>query len=727
MNFWKYSPFVRLMYQTVALCVAFAISASTMEAQTANVAGFPQYDHVFLIIMENEGYNQVVGNSFAPILNALANDYGLATNYTGVADPSEPNYVAMLGGDFFGISSDDPYWFPGQTVNADNLMSQLERAGKTWKGYFQSMPYPGYRGYCYPDKCNGIPDADTQYVAKHNGIVNFANLQTPGELGKMFPLSQLSSDLAAGTVPNFSYIIPNECNDMHGAPPWCVDSDNTGTVQQSFLIAQGDKFVGNVVNEITSSSVWQSGNNAIIITFDEGNTAKSQILTIVATSHGPRGVTDKTSFNHFSLLASIQQTFGLGCLVNSCTAAPMTSLFAITGSTTIPTLPPPFNFPTSTDTISAQGAGKQAAAATLTGTGWTVVPSASFGSLDNVLAGVSAASVNDAWAVGAYLPSSSNVLATLAEHFDGTRWTAFPLPNVGVQQNVLLAVSMPAPGSAWAVGYFVNGKFQQQTLIEHFNGSVWSVVPSPSPGALQNILYGVTAISNSDVWAVGAQQDANELWHTLTEHWNGSTWSVVNAVDAGVNGNQFYAVKALASNNVFAVGQQSGAGFPNQALIEHWNGRTWSVVSAPADVSASVLPLGVTATGSSLTLVGEQETDTAPYTTYVTAGAPSALSIQTTPNAGTGENDLFAVETAADGSTWAVGWDINTTTGNHDPLILQGRNGVWSLVSSPSLGAGSDTGFAAITAIPGGGLWAVGVTAPPNGAGSYSTLIEFHQ
>src|SRR5215469_10146924 len=303
MNTWKHFRSARLLCcGAIALCLAFA-ATPPLEAQTA----FPQYDHVFLIIMENENYNQVVGNQFAPILNALAKDYAVATNYTGVADPSEPNYVAMLGGDTFGISSDDPYFFPGQTVNADNLMSQLEAAGKTWRGYFQNMPYAGYRGYCYPDKCNGIPDADTLYVAKHNGIPNFSNMQTPAELGKMFPLEQLSADLTAGTVPNFSYIVPNECQDMHGAPPWCVDSGSTGSVQQSSLIAQGDKFVGSVVNQITSSSMWQSGNNAIVVTFDEGNTANSQILTIVITSHGPRSVQDKTSFNHFSLLASIQR------------------------------------------------------------------------------------------------------------------------------------------------------------------------------------------------------------------------------------------------------------------------------------------------------------------------------------------------------------------------------------------------------------------------------------
>ncbi|HUC53864.1 MAG TPA: alkaline phosphatase family protein [Candidatus Cybelea sp.] len=719
MNSSKYRSCARLIFGVLAFCLAFAMLASTVESQT-----FPRYDHVFLIIMENEDYNQVIGNQYAPILNALAQDYGLATNYSGVADPSEPNYVAMLGGDFFGINSDDPYWFPGHTVSAGNLLSQLEGAGKTWRGYFQSMPYPGYRGYCYPDKCNGIPDSDTQYVSKHNGIVNFASLQTPTELAKMFPIAQLSADLVSGALPNFSYIVPNECNDMHGAPPWCVDSDNTGTLQQSWLIAQGDKYVGHLVNQITSSSTWPTGDNAIVIVFDEGNTASARIAAIVVANHGPRGITDKTSYNHYSMLASLQQAFGLGCLVNSCTANPMMNLFAITGSTSIPTLPPPYNFPTTTDTISAQGAGKAAAQVSLTGAGWSVVPSYSFGSIDNNLTGVSAAAANDAWAVGAYYPSSSNILATLAEHFDGTRWTAYPLPKVGVEENVLLAVSMPSTGAAWAVGYYVSGKFQQQTLIEHFDGTVWSVVPSPSPGALQNILYGVAAISDSDVWAVGAEQDANELWHTLTEHWNGSVWSVVNAVDAGSTGNQFYAVKALASNNVYAVGQQTGAGFPNQALIEHWNGTAWSVVSSPADGSASALPLGVTATASSLTLAGEQETDNAPYTSYVAAGAPGAQSIQTTPNAGTGENDLFAAATAADGSTWVVGWDIDTATGNHDPLILQGVNGAWSLVSSPSLGKGTDTGFAAITAIPGGGLWAVGVTALAKG--NYATLIEYH-
>lgn len=720
MTRWKHCLSARLLSGVLMLSLALATFPSRVEAQT-----FPKYDHVFLVVMESEGFKAIIGNADAPILNALANDYGLATNYSGVGDPSEPNYVAMLGGDTFGLSTDDPYWFPGQTVNASSLMAQLEAAGMTWKGYFQNMPYPGYRGYCYPDKCNGIPDADTQYVAKHNGIVNFANMQNPTEFGKMFPFSQLAADLAAGTVSNFSYIVPDECDDMHGAPPWCVDSGATSSVQQSFLIARGDSFVGSVVNEITSSPIWQAGNNAIIITFDEGNTATSRVPTIVITSHGPRGVTDKTSLNHFSLLASVEQAFGLGCLANACTANLMTPLFAITGSTTVPALPPPFVFPTSADTISAQGTAKNGSAVSLTGaTGWTQVPSPNFGNQDNILAGVSAASATDVWAVGAYIPTASGVLNTLAQHFDGTRWTAVQLPNVGAQQNILQAVSMPSPGKAWAVGDFITGKFRQHTLIEHFDGAIWSVVSSPNPGDLQNILYGVAAITDTDVWAVGAHQKAPGLWHTLTEHWDGSKWSVVQAVDVGSNGNQFYAVKALATNDVYAIGQQAGPGFPSQALIEHWDGTSWSVVASPSDASASALPLGLTATASSVTVVGEQETDTAPYTSYVTVGAANALSIQSTPNLGLGENDPFAVTIANDGSTWVAGWAVDPATDLHDPLVLQGVNGVFSLVSVPNPSTGGDSGFAAITTIPGGGMWAVGVTA--TSASNYSTLIEFH-
>ena len=176
------------------------------------------------------------------------------------------------------------------------------------------------------------------------------------------------------------------------------------------------------------------------------------------------------------------------------------------------------------------------------------------------------------------------------------------------------------------------------------------------------VIVGVVAscLADDDIWAVA--------------HWDGSVWSVVNLVDVGVNGNQFYAVAAHASSDVFAVGQKAGAGFPSEALIEHWHGKAWRVLPSPADPAATALPLGVAATANSLTVVGQQETDKAPYTTYIAAGSAGSgsadLSIQKTPSSGAGENDPFSAATAADGSTWAVGWDIfNSKSGNHGPLV----------------------------------------------------------
>src|SRR5262249_50714587 len=158
----------------------------------------------------------------------------------------------------------------------------------------------------------------------------------------------------------------------------------------------------------------------------------------------------------------------------------------------------------------------------------------------------------------------------------------------------------------------------QQNLIQHWDGSTWSVVPSPNPGAQRDILYGTAAVSDTDVWAVGAQQSASGTWSTLIEHWDGTAWSVVPSPNPATN-DLLYAATATSSSNVNAVGQQSSA-FPNQLLAEHWDGKQWSAQTPPADSSESLSAMGVTGTPSSLTAVGTRESDTAPYTTMVATG-----------------------------------------------------------------------------------------------------------
>jgi hypothetical protein len=717
-----------LLFAAGACSSASAPGVSEHAASTRQALGTATYDHVFLVIGENHKFDQIIGNPAAPIINALAANYGLATQYSGVSDPSEPNYVAMLGGSDFGIASDDPYFFPGQNVDADNLMSQLDRAGKTWRAYFQDMPYPGYRGYCFPGKCNGIPDSDTQYVVKHNGIPNFTNMQTPAEWAKQMPLAQLEEDLESGDVPNFGYVVADECHDMHGAPPWCVDSGNPGDIADNWLVSQGDAFIGQIVNLVTSSKFWGKGNNAIVVTFDEGDTPQDLVSTVVITSHGPRGLQDATPYDHYSLLATLQQNFGLGCLLNSCTATPMTPLLQVTGAKDVPVLPAAFTpAPNGTNTPSATGSPTAGDKVSLGAKGWNVVASPTIGNMDHNLASVSAASSRDAWAVGSFLPPSGDgtILNTLGLHFDGERWTAFPLPNVGLNINTLLGVSVVPSGKAWAVGYFVNAEYKQQTLVEHYDRSDWSVVPSPSPGERQNILYEVAALSDRDVWAVGATQDAKDLWRTLALHWDGDEWSVEPTPNPGATGNLFYAVTAISSTSVYAVGQQAGTGFPGKALIERWDGHDWDVVPTETDRGGTDMPLGVTATASIVTTVGDRESSKAPYTTFVASGAPSDVDGVGTPNSGAGENDLFGVATAADGTTWAVGWLIDPSSGNHLTLVEHGVAGTWTLVPSPSPNpANGDNGLSSVAAIPGGGLWAVGNTT--NADGNLATLVLHH-
>lgn len=331
---------------TLLMAAVIAIGGTgTTHGQAANTAAtpvVPHYDHIFLMVLENHGFAQIIGNTAAPNINKLANTYGLATSYFSVADPSEPNYVAMLGGNFFGIADDNAYYL--NTVNKPSLMSQMDTANLSWKGYLQSMPYAGYRGLCFPVKCSGVPDLDPLYSSKHNGIVNFDSIQdSDSEFAKMGPLEQLNDDLASGNLPNFGYVIPDECNDMHGAPSNCIDGGNPGDPQDQQLVTFGDAFVGKTVAQITAASFWTKGNNAIVITFDQGadgdtggccdaNPGTGLVATIVIANNGPRGLKDPTPYNHYSLLQTFQDAFGLGCLQFTCDTAnvtPMAPLFAV--------------------------------------------------------------------------------------------------------------------------------------------------------------------------------------------------------------------------------------------------------------------------------------------------------------------------------------------------------------------------------------------------------------
>jgi len=208
------------------------------------------------------------------------------------------------------------------------------------------------------------------------------------------------------------------------------------------------------------------------------------------------------------------------------------------------------------------------------GNDWSVVPSPNKGTMDNDLYGAATVSDTDAWAVGTYRDASFRDL-TLALHWDGSAWTVIPTPNVGTHTDFLYDVDASSSTDAWAVG-LDNPGAPYKTLIEHWNGSTWSVVPSPSQTS-DAILYGVEALSATDAWAVGYQ--VNTIGQTLVEHWNGVAWSEVSSPNVGSDSNVLNAVHAVSPTDIWAVGSYYTTS--QRPLTLHWDGSQWTAVTSP--------------------------------------------------------------------------------------------------------------------------------------------------
>jgi hypothetical protein len=712
-------------FLTVIGCVVLAAIAGAAPAGAAGAgSAVPHYDHVLVIIEENHGYSDVIGNPAAPNLNALATRFGVATRYFGITHPSEPNYVALLGGSFFGIQSDDPYWM--NRVHAPSLISQLDHARVSWKAYLQGLPHPGYKDICYPAFCNGAPDKDPLYASKHDGIQNFTGSLNRADWSRQVPVGELSRDLRRSHVPKFSLVIPDECHDQHGDPPYCIDGGNPFDPQDQHLVGLGDAYLGHLVSEITHASFWSHGNNAIVVTYDEGddnagccdaNPGGGQVATVVVTSHGPRGVKDGTPSNHYSLLQTIERSFGLGCLAHACDTGnvhALTPLFKVTGAPAIATavLPiPPLPTPTPTPNEPMSFTTQTPSSAR-----WSVLRSPLLGTNDNSLGAVSGT-----WAVGDFLPdtpaSNQDATLTLADHWNGHRWTAVPTPNTGPNFNTLFGLAT-ASGRGWAVGVTLSRRYHDRALIEAWNGRRWSIVPAPQPGETRDILFAAAATSTHDVWAVGDREGRNQKFETLVEHWNGHRWAVVPSPNPGSSGNHLYGVAAAGPDDVWAVGQRLDRTAPDHGLIEHWNGHRWSVVPSAAAGGASVL-LDAAATGAGGPwAVGESDDEVAGARPFVERWHGGAWHRQSLPPAGSAFTSLFGVATSGD-TAWVDG-TYEDAAGNEETLMLRHRHG-WSVVGAPNPGSGGNI----LGGITSGdhGLLAVGLYDTGN---QNLTLIEQH-
>jgi|GEM_PF-1808635 len=348
--------------------------------------------------------------------------------------------------------------------------------------------------------------------------------------------------------------------------------------------------------------------------------------------------------------------------------------------------------------------------------GWVPVASVDIG-VDNRLNGIAANSATDIWAVGTVAPNSDpNLNNTLIEHFNGKSWSVVSSPSVGFSSQLFKVAAKQ--GKAWAVGYFTDSTtFTPRTLIEAWNGSSWQVVSSPSPGTF-GLLYAVSALSPSDVWAVGFDMNSHGVFETLIEHFNGTSWSVVPSPSPGVNGNQLYAVKAISPNSVWAVGQQQGTSDPDQTLIEHWDGATWSVVSGPVTTNRSVVLYSVSGVSDSdVRAVGDSENNVVPSKTLIEDGTNGSWAFQTSPNVGSTENHLNGIAALDNDVAWAVGSYLDPASGALFTLTLRHDDSGWTVVPSPNPGSAvaDNSALGDVVALSPTDIWAVGSFAGANG------------
>lgn len=331
------------------------------------------------------------------------------------------------------------------------------------------------------------------------------------------------------------------------------------------------------------------------------------------------------------------------------------------------------------------------------------------------LTGVVAFGPADAWAVG-YVGDADGI-RTLTLRWDGTRWTRVPSPNPSSQRNWLTDVSGSSPSDVWAAGSYWNEARERRTLLMHWDGASWKTAPSPNVDGKENLLNGVAVVSPTDAWAVGSALDASFSGRTLTQHWDGASWTIVPSPNPGESGvgSNLLSVAAASSTDVWAVGDIDTGGFVMGTLTEHWDGTEWLAVPSPtvpdgalldkvaADRSGAVWAVGWRQVGEWTQPLAMRRTGTE----WLTVDAPSFDGVTA---------DFSGVTVLGPDDVWAVG-----TRGSRT-LAARWDGTSWTVTASADPGRIANS-LVDVAAVPGTGcLWAVGsyVNRQP------TALIERH-
>jgi hypothetical protein len=347
---------------------------------------------------------------------------------------------------------------------------------------------------------------------------------------------------------------------------------------------------------------------------------------------------------------------------------------------------------------------------------WFVVPSPDTDGVQNELHGVTCVDENDCWAVGVIWSGinsdNSPIKQTLVEHYNGSAWSIFPSSNTNSDtENYLSAVSCVSANDCWAAGYYIDGEYSQ-ALFEHYDGTTWTIVAGQNGAPdTDTVLWGLTCIESNDCWAVGGAQG-------LTEHYDGTSWSIVtSAVPTSPNGQsssyEFNGVTCADHNDCWASGWNHGNDI-TLTLIEHYDGTSWSVVNhpTPPPVDGRFMDLvGLTCVRSTnCWAVGWDQSTGAIIEQYNGNGWSMV-------NDPTGQFDVLkGIACSASDDCWAIGG-----YGSELTLAEHWDGNSWSIVSSPS--PGYDHDLTALVCTSTSNCWTVGSYF--NG-GNFGALIEHY-
>lgn len=277
--------------KVVALAALALICAVPAAAAPPRV---PPFEHVIVLVFENKESARVLGHPAAPTFNAYGTKYARMTRYYGVTHPSLPNYLALVSGSTHGITTTCTRC----VIDARSLADTLGAAGRTWRTYAEGLPRPGFTGA-----------SSGRYAKKHNPFLYFRSVAaSPARRARVVPLNRLGADLSAGTLPDFSLVVPDLCSSMHDCS-----------------VSVGDAWLRRIAPPLLEVE-----NTAVFVLFDEGTSrvrGGGHVPALVLGTAVRPGARFSAVTNHYGVLRTIEEAWGLPLLGRSARAAPITGIW----------------------------------------------------------------------------------------------------------------------------------------------------------------------------------------------------------------------------------------------------------------------------------------------------------------------------------------------------------------------------------------------------------------